>query len=112
MDGVIRLWDTKTWRLLPAPRVQAGALHALAWSADGRRLAAAGDDAIVRIWDAASLELLAALGGHTDAVHALAFSRDGRLLASAGMDGTVRLWDAFSAGNPGNRLGRPAGPVP
>jgi WD40 repeat protein len=112
VDGVIRLWDTETWRLLPAPRVQAGALHALAWSADGRRLAAAGDDAIVRIWDAASLELLAALGGHTDAVHALAFSRDGRLLASAGMDGTVRLWDAFSAGNPGNRPGRPAGPVP
>jgi WD40 repeat protein/serine/threonine protein kinase len=112
VDGVIRLWDTKTWQLLPAPRVQAGALHALAWSADGRRLAAAGDDAIVRIWDAATLELLAALGGHTDAVHALAFSRDGRLLASAGMDGSVRLWDAFSAGNPDNRPGGPAGPVP
>ncbi len=67
---------------------------AVAFSANGKRLASGGADAEVRVWDSANGATLKALTGHAGAVSALAFSDDGRWLASAGHDGNVRLWDA------------------
>ncbi|GLW11450.1 hypothetical protein Misp01_65780 [Microtetraspora sp. NBRC 13810] len=68
-------------------------LLSVAFSPDGRTLAAGGNDDMVRLWDVATRRPLATLAGHTDAVWSVAFSPDGRTLASAGDDGTVRLWD-------------------
>ena len=73
-----------------------GAVRALAWSPDGRRLASAGDDRSVRIWDAVSGSLLHRLEGHTDVVQALAWTRDRTRIASAGRDDAIRVWDAES----------------
>jgi len=74
------------------------AVHAVAFSPDGLRLASAGEDRTIRVWDAATGDLVRTLTGHPHAVNRLAFSPDGRWLASVcgqlDQPGQVRLWDA------------------
>ena len=67
-------------------------IWSLAFSPDGRWLAAAHDDKVVSVWDVAAKKNLTLLRSHTSSVYAVAFSRDGRLLTSAGRDGAALLW--------------------
>jgi WD40 repeat protein len=103
-DNRITLWDPgasdathaprRSWeahRRVPA-RSRNG-VFALAFSADGKRLASGGSDGAVRLWDPSSGKELQCLQGHAGQVRAVAFAPDGKRLASGGIDGTVRLWD-------------------
>ena len=66
----------------------------VALSADGRRLAVAGQDGSVTVWDTATGEQTHSLTGHTRAVRCVAISNDGKLIVSGGFDRTLTLWDA------------------
>jgi dipeptidyl aminopeptidase/acylaminoacyl peptidase len=71
-----------------------GGITALAFSADGQRLAIAGlPPGEVRVHDVGNSRRQATLKGHTGAVFALAFAPDGVRLATAGYEGLVRVWD-------------------
>jgi WD40 repeat protein len=82
--------DTTLVRRLPR---QEGAIAALAWSADGKKVAVAGMGPQVSIYDPDSAELLASCTGHKAGIYALAFNPAGDRLATGGFDGHVRIYN-------------------
>jgi hypothetical protein len=78
-----------------------GGVRALAWSANGKVFASAGDDGTVRIHDVATGKSRQ-IGGYLDEPRALSFSRDGKQLLTGGADRVVSVWDVAR----GNRLTR------
>jgi WD40 repeat protein len=71
-------------------------VSALAWSADGTRLASGswghGSDQLF-LWDTQSWKRIGALDDPNDLVFAVAWSANGERLISAGSDGTLRWWN-------------------
>ncbi len=92
-DGSARLWDPATGDCLRILTGHTGLVRGVAFSPDGRLLAAAGNDETARLWDLATGNHLRILTGHTGQVRGVAFSPDGRLLATGSGDGSARLWD-------------------
>ena len=68
----------------------------VAWSPDGRLLAAGRLDGSVEVWDVTFQRLVLRLAGHTGSVTSLAWSPDGHLLATVSEDHTVKIWDPTS----------------
>jgi RNA polymerase sigma factor (sigma-70 family) len=77
-----------------------GAGRIVAFSPNGRLLAAAGG-AAVSVIDTATGKPVARLTGHTADVRALAFTDDGRALLTGSADSTAVVWDAGWAVPPG-----------
>jgi RNA polymerase sigma factor (sigma-70 family) len=92
-NKTVTLWDMNTGQ---AKRTLMGVAGRVAFSPNGKVLAAGGDRTIRR-WDMTTGEELPALGGYTFAVWPAAFSPDGKTLAVAGGDDTVRLWEVATA---------------
>jgi WD40 repeat protein len=82
------------FRLRHLLRGHTGSVQQLSWSAEGRKIATAGDTTI-RAWNADSGRVLWS-ASHTDTVLCVAWSPNGRTVASAALDKTIRLWDAAS----------------
>jgi WD40 repeat protein/tRNA A-37 threonylcarbamoyl transferase component Bud32 len=74
-----------------------GTVTAVAWSADGRRLATGAADGTVQILSDGAAGPGTVSAGHTDSVWMASFSPDGRLLATASADGTVRIRETETA---------------
>ena len=71
----------------------------VAYSADGQRIATAGNDGTARIWDANDGQQLMVLHGHAGDVYGVHFSPSGRWLQTYGADGTGRIWDVSPGGS-------------
>ena len=69
-------------------------VYDLAFSPDGRLIAAWSDDHYTRLWNRASGQEVKRLD-HTSKVNGVAFSPDGRVVATASGDG-IRVWDVAS----------------
>ena len=112
-DGTVRIWplqeDGKAGAETSATVLSEGSsggarMYALAWSPDGRRLAAGSRDSRILIWNIAAdaetaasetvaLPQQALSPGHLGTVYSLSWSPDGRFLASGSQDGTVGIWN-------------------
>jgi len=121
--GSVRLWDVdalleqvdRTFKEATPKEthtISVGAMSivSLAFSADGKRLAAGAEDNRITLLDPASGKVLRSFVGHQAAVVALAFSLDGKRLASASHDRSVKIWDP-SSGKELLTLPGHAGPV-
>ncbi len=70
-----------------------GWVTAVAFSADGQRLASGSWDQTVKFWDVATGQGLGTIASKIKGVEALAFSHDGHWLAAESSTNTVALWD-------------------
>jgi eukaryotic-like serine/threonine-protein kinase len=91
---VIKIWDRTTGKEMI--NIQTGQyVNGLAFSPDGRHMAAGGNGEI-RVWDADSgAEVMTIAAAHRDWVMYVAYSPDGKNIVSCGgWDPRIRIWDA------------------
>ena len=96
----VEMWDAQTGKqLLTFPGHEKNN-QAVAFSPNGRRLAAVAGmmnvapDREVKVWDTRSGKSIFSLPGHVGGIRCVAYSPNGHRLVSAGVDQTVKLWDA------------------
>ncbi|MBW4606944.1 MAG: hypothetical protein KME22_06880 [Hassallia sp. WJT32-NPBG1] len=68
-------------------------ITSVAFSSDGKVLAAGDADAKTHLWRVADTREIFTLSGHTNRIWSVAFSPDSQTLSSASEDQTVKLWD-------------------
>lgn len=102
-EVVLWEWEDNSLQRISSPATEgSGTVWGVAFSPDGRTLAAGTDEGFIYLWDvsnpgspAARAEPIDTLSG----IYALDFSSDGNLLASAGFDHTISLWDISNRGS-------------
>jgi len=99
-DQTVKFWDVLTGNQLDGVSGKLQPVQALAFSRDGRWLAAENSSNSVTVWDTANGHEILTLPSdkppsalHRTWVYSIAFSPDGRQLASGVNDETVRIWD-------------------
>jgi WD40 repeat protein len=90
-SSVVELWDVETGALQHSTQAPT-LLTSLAWSRDGRFVAAGCNDFRAYVWTAEDLRLQAVLAGHADVVIGIGFNQASTLAATSSWDGSMRLW--------------------
>lgn len=86
----ISVWKVADGSLLWSAKAEQE-VERVAFSPDGKILAAGGEDDLLRLFNASDGKLLTALK-HTSGIDSLRWSPDGNFLAAGQEDGIVRLW--------------------
>lgn len=92
-----KLWIWSAARgveLRPALEAHTSTINAMAFSADGSRLATVAHDATVRLWNTADWSVGEPWQGHRGGIAGVAFAPDGLTVASGAWADTVRVWRA------------------
>jgi WD40 repeat protein len=95
-DGVARLWEAPTGKLIASFIAYDKAIYSARFSPDGSRIITGASDQAAHIWDVATGNEIMKLGGHDGFVTAASFSADGKRIVTASGDNTARVWDAQS----------------
>jgi WD40 repeat protein len=112
--GAVYLWDARTGRPIGSPLHTDVPAYDLAFSPDGKELAAALlGNGVGYVWRLPSerLAFIVTIDDEVNRGDAVAFSPDGKLLATGGGSGLVRFWDAEKGKQVGGSLLASAGYV-
>lgn len=100
-DGTIQVWNALTgkfsisYNVPTSSNVSVNGVEAIAWSPDGRMLAAAcGGLPLVVVWKVADGEPVVFYTRHKKGLWSVAWSPDGRLIVSGSMDHSAQVWTA------------------
>ncbi|HEY7729420.1 MAG TPA: BTAD domain-containing putative transcriptional regulator [Gaiellaceae bacterium] len=95
--GRVTLWRTRDQAVLGELRGPSGLVDSLAWSRDGRLVAATGNALQTVVWSVATGSIVQRLGpAGPMGASGVDFSPDGELVATAGIDGKLRVHDLRS----------------
>jgi WD40 repeat protein len=109
-DGTLRLWKPidRQFEILFQTAINPNSpanlpyqIGSLAFSGDGKLIAAGAGDLVVRVWQLANRVQPLSLRGHSDRPTSLAFAPNGKTLASSALDGVIFLWDPISGAERG-----------
>ena len=96
----VRLVEPETGKTIATLPGEAEDVRAVAFSRDGKLLAAAGGlparGGEVKIWDVDKRAPLRTIAGHADCIYAVEFAPDGKAVATASYDKLIKLWDVES----------------
>lgn len=91
-DGIVRVYDTQTWKPLPHEFAHPPAVGVIALNADGTRLVTSGRDRAVRVWNTETGDRMGIALRHDTFVEHLAITPDSRQLVTVTDDGEIRVW--------------------
>jgi WD40 repeat protein len=94
-ENAIRLWDTKTGKLLGVCRGHTQGVRWLAFAPEGETLASVSDDSTMRFWNLRTQQELLSIQRLTNPMREIRFSPDGEWLAVKTMKG-LQLLDGSS----------------
>ncbi|KAG2754395.1 WD40 repeat-like protein [Suillus brevipes Sb2] len=92
-ESTIKIWDTKTGKLVATLKGHTSIVSCLAWTKDGKTLVSGSYDRSIKTWNTTNWQQTAVLVEHTSVIYAIAISPNDRILASASFDKTARLWN-------------------
>jgi WD40 repeat protein len=92
-DGMVEFWHLTTGTRATAWPAHDDGIGAVAFSADGKRLATGSSKGEVKIWDSATRREVMRTEAVDRHLLCLAFSADGKMLAGAGASSRVWVWD-------------------
>jgi WD40 repeat protein/serine/threonine protein kinase len=93
--AAVQVWDVQTGTITrTVPELSGQGL--VAWSSDGRFLAATVPDNRIRVWDMSAGRLQVEFASLPTVISTILFSPAGDLLVSDGWDQTLRLWDPLT----------------
>jgi WD40 repeat protein len=93
----VRLVEPESGKVVATLPGEAEDVRGVAFSPDGKLLAAAGGlparSGEVKIWDVEKRAPLRVITGHADCIYAVEFAPDGKRIATASYDKLIKLWD-------------------
>lgn len=94
----MRLWCVTSGKLVRVFSDCKLAVTSIAFSPDGKLLAAAGEETKIRIFDLAAGSQLTEIKEHTSVVTSMTWCPTGKTLATSTRDGSFRVWDVSKLG--------------
>ena len=93
----LKVWDAQTGKEVQGPsergNLGTGIVGGLAYSPDGRRIAA-GTAQVLNVWDAETGKAVLSFRAHQHVIQSLAYSPDGKRIATTSPESNMKLWDA------------------